>query len=282
MTQFGGADPRTQFAIERKRLTMIFIVDQSGSMSGTKIASVNTAIEQVLPELQGQCGVDADIYINALTFSNDATWLFDDPAQASNVTWPVVSAYGMTAFDLALKRLNERLTRKNGGFFKDDVAHAAPILILLSDGEANNDSYKSELAKLQQNAWFRNAMRVAVAIGQTAGTDRALEMLEAFTGSRETIINVYSPAQLKQMIRVVSMTASRLGSHSQGSQNGQAVNPNEALANSLSGVTEVTDDGTRKVEEATVVIAPEPADDATLNAGGFPLNDDDADDDVFF
>ena len=54
-----------EVAIEptKKELVIFFIIDKSGSMSGTKIGAVNTAIREVLPVLRGIGGSDANITI---------------------------------------------------------------------------------------------------------------------------------------------------------------------------------------------------------------------------
>ena len=56
--------------IRRQELNLIFVIDNSGSMTGEKIGAVNNAIRDVLaimPEIQEDTS-DADIKISALIF----------------------------------------------------------------------------------------------------------------------------------------------------------------------------------------------------------------------
>ena len=61
----------------RRQMVLFFLIDKSGSMNGEKIASVNDAIENVLP-MVGEISdnnTDAEIKIAALEFSNSTHWL---------------------------------------------------------------------------------------------------------------------------------------------------------------------------------------------------------------
>lgn len=85
----------------------------------------------------------------------------------------------------------------------------APAIILLSDGGPTDD-YKSGLAKLQANNWFKSAIKIAIAIGDDADQD----VLKEFTGNLEAVFTVHNIDALKQIIRVVAVTSSQIGSKS--------------------------------------------------------------------
>ena len=85
----------------------------------------------------------------------------------------------------------------------------APAIILLSDG-GPTDNYEVGLAKLQANNWFKSAIKIAIAIGDDADK----EVLKNFTGNSEAVITVHNIDALKQIIRVVAVTSSQIGSKS--------------------------------------------------------------------
>lgn len=85
----------------------------------------------------------------------------------------------------------------------------APAIILLSDGGPTDD-YNTGLAKLKANNWFKSAIKIAIAIGDDADKD----VLKDFTGSSEAVITVHNIDALKQIIRVVAVTSSQIGSKS--------------------------------------------------------------------
>ncbi len=85
----------------------------------------------------------------------------------------------------------------------------APAIILLSDGGPTDD-FQSGLAKLKANNWFKAAIKVAIAIGDDADKD----VLKEFTGTSEAVFTVHNIEALKQIIRVVAVTSSQIGSKS--------------------------------------------------------------------
>lgn len=60
------------------------------------------------------------------------------------------------------------------------------------------------------NNWFKAAIKIAIAIGEDADK----EVLKDFTGSSEAVFTVHNIDALKQVIRVVAVTSSQIGSKS--------------------------------------------------------------------
>jgi len=195
--------------IPRRTMVLFFVVDTSGSMSGSKIGSVNTTISDILPELKdiSEENADAQIKIAALEFSSGAKWLYDKPIEADSFRWNDLNAGGITDFGEACKMLNQKLSRS--AFMGDAVGSFAPVIILLSDGEPT-DNYKKELDSLKENNWFKAAIKIAIAIGD----DAKQEVLKEFTGNIECVLFANNPTVLKKMIRFASLTASQIGSKS--------------------------------------------------------------------
>ena len=81
--------------------------------------------------------------------------------------------------------------------------------MLLSDGEPTDD-FDSGLAKLQENNWFKHAIKIAIAIGDDANKEK----LAQFTGTSEAVFPVHNIDALKKMIRIVAVTSSQVGSQS--------------------------------------------------------------------
>ena len=195
--------------VSRKTMVLFFLVDTSGSMDGTKIGTVNTAIEDALPVIKDSSAnnVDAKIKIAVLEFSCGAQWLTPAPVEIENYQWNYLNASGSTDFGEACNQLNEKLSRKE--FMNEAAGSFAPAIFLLSDG-APTDEYKQGIAKLQTNNWFKKAIKVAIAIGDDADTS----MLQEFTGNSETVLTVHTPEALSKMIKFVSVRASEIGSKS--------------------------------------------------------------------
>lgn len=216
-------NPLETVEIARRQMTLFFIVDTSGSMDGEKIAAVNTAIREVLPEIAGISSenADAQIKVACLQFASDVNWLFR-PADVEGLTWTDLSAGGMTMFGEACNELNKRLSRSE--FLDSPTGNFAPVLFLMSDGQPT-DEYKQALDNLRENRWFKVAIRVAIAIGDDADK----KILKEFTGNSELVLTAHTPEALKQMIRFVSVTSSKIGSRSSGVGvgNNSSANPEE-------------------------------------------------------
>ena len=198
-------------SIPRRTMVLFFLVDTSGSMSGDKIGAVNTAIREVLPEINdiSSENADAQIKIAVLDFSSGAHWIYDKPVEADQFVWNNLEVGGLTDMGVAFKMLNEKLSRTE--FMSDITGSYAPAIFMMSDG-APTDDYKKELEELRKNKWFKVGIKVAVAIGIDANKD----VLKEFTGNEESVLDARTPEALKQMIRFASVTASQIGSKSSG------------------------------------------------------------------
>ena len=195
--------------IPRRTMTLFFMVDTSGSMSGRKIGAVNESIQEVLPMINEISAVnpDAEIKVAALQFSSGTSWVYDEPKLASDFVWQDVSAMGSTDLGEACRVLCSKLSKS--GFMKSASGSYAPAIILLSDGEPTDD-FDSGLAKLQENNWFKHAIKIAIAIGDDANKEK----LAQFTGTSEAVFPVHNIDALKKMIRIVAVTSSQVGSQS--------------------------------------------------------------------
>jgi uncharacterized protein YegL len=190
-------------------MVLFFVVDTSGSMDGTKIASLNQAIEDVIPEIKQISNENADalIKIAALEFSIGAKWLTPQPLEVDGYAWNHLNADGQTDLGAACRELNAKLSRE--AFMSDAAGSFAPAILLFSDGEPTDD-WQKPLGELKNNNWFKKAIKAAIAIGDDANKD----VLKEFTGNIETVLTVHSPEALRKLIRFVSVTASQIGSKS--------------------------------------------------------------------
>ena len=203
--------------VPRRTMVLFFVIDTSGSMSGAKIGTVNSAIEEVVPAIKdiSETNADAQIKIATLAFSTGARWIDSAPVSAENFRWNFLDANGVTDLGEACMQLNEKLSRS--AFMSDATGSFAPAIFLMSDGEPT-DNYKHGLDRLKQNNWFKKAIKVAVAIGEDANT----RVLADFTGNSEAVITVHTPEALKKWIQFVSVRASEIGRKSSNASSGNS------------------------------------------------------------
>ncbi len=215
--------------IVKRQMVLFFVIDTSGSMQGSKIGAVNTAIREVLPELKDAGGSDVDLKVACLTFSSGCQWMYPTPIASESFQWNQVEADGVTDLGEACRELSEKLSKNE--FLKAPSGSVAPAIFLMSDGEPTDD-FESGLAQLKQNNWFKYAIKVAVAIGDDANKD----VLAKFTGNIESVIIVHTPEALKKWIRKVSITSSQIGSKSQPVNNGQIQSKQDAMIDEIKDI----------------------------------------------
>jgi uncharacterized protein YegL len=204
--------------IPRRTMTLFFVIDASGSMRGSKIGAVNAAIDEVIPALKevSEVNADAEIKVAILAFSSGAYWLTPNgPIELDNFFWDHINAAGVTDLGAACKALNEKLSTK--GFMREASGSFAPAIFLMSDGEPTDD-WEDGLNILKQNNWFKAGVKVAVAIGDNANK----EVLKAFTGTMEAVLETHSAAMLIRMIKFVCVRASQVASKSSNVSDSQA------------------------------------------------------------
>lgn len=223
-------------SVPRRTMTLFFLIDTSGSMFGNKIGAVNDAIVNVLPILEdiSSSNPDAEIKVAALEFSNGTKWLYNEPKSVEDFKWIDVQAGGLTSLGEACLDLNSKLSRF--GYMKSASGSYAPAIILLSDG-GPTDNFDGGLQTLQGNNWFKNAIRIAIAIGD----DADLEVLARFTGNSEAVIKVQNIDALKQIIRIVAVTSSQIGSKSSSageiSKQGQVIKDVNQAVDNINGAS---------------------------------------------
>ena len=193
----------------RRMCPVIFLLDTSGSMCGAPIGAVNSAIENVLPELisMNENNADNEIVVGIMSFDSEVKWITNElvsPEELKN-SWRDLNANGLTSMGEAFNELNQKLSVSHG-FMQRASGSVAPVLFLLSDGEPTDD-YFSGLNKLKNNGWYKVAARVAIGYGESND-----DVLREFTGNRETVLHTNDPKDLKNMIRFVAITSSRVAS----------------------------------------------------------------------
>ena len=196
----------------RKIMTLFYVVDTSGSMTGDKIGSVNSAMEEAitvdLPDIS-TANDDAEIRVAIMQFSSGCSWITPSsgPIGIGDVIWNDLHPSGLTDLGAACVELDKKLSRNE--FLESQTGAYAPVILLFSDG-GPTDNWEKGLEQLKKNNWFKHAIKIAIAIGEDA--DKTV--LATFTGTPESVIAVNDKHTLKALIRKVSVRASEFQSHS--------------------------------------------------------------------
>jgi uncharacterized protein YegL len=224
----------------KRVMVLFYLIDTSGSMSGTKIATVNSALEEVMPDLEGisQANDDAEIKVAIMTFSSGFDWVTaTGPVSIQDASMLVAGGFeaaGLTDLGSACLELDKKLSQKE--FLKSATGAFAPVILLFSDG-APTDNFSDGLNQLKTNNWFKLGIKIAIAIGE----DADMGILQQFTSSQESILKANDRKTLKKLIRTVSVRASQFQSHSKNAE--QATTSEEDAAKLVEDIREeIADD----------------------------------------
>jgi uncharacterized protein YegL len=195
--------------IARKLLPIIYVIDTSGSMTGDRISSVNEAMHDavgIMREISDN-NPTAEIKIGVMQFDTDARWVTNGLVYLDDYYWNDLNAGGVTTMGAAIGLLDKSLSRSS--MLSSDIGYKAPVIIFMTDGYPT-DEYIGNLNKIRKNKWFACASKIGIGIGDDFDSNAITEIV----GNREAVITVSDTETLKKLIRVVSVTASMVGSKS--------------------------------------------------------------------
>ena len=200
--------------IPRRILNVFYVLDTSGSMSGSPIATVNSAMAETLDVLRkvAKNNADAQIKVAVLEFSSGCRWMAQFPEDMEDFLFEDLKASGLTDFGKALTELNSKLSRSE--FLNSGLGHYLPVIIFMTDGFAT-DNYQIALAEIQKNKWFKGAMKIGFAIGEAPD----VKMISKIVGDSKAVIKTNDLDLFARMLRFVSVTASMIASKTRTTKN---------------------------------------------------------------
>ena len=162
-----------KFSVATPRpLPVIILADVSASMSEDgKIEALNAALKDMLKTFTKESRLRAEIQVGVITFGGEtAQWHLPLTAAHSVPDLTELKADGMTpmgaAFSLARELLEDRDCIPSRAF--------RPVLVLLSDGQPNDD-WEDSFEALCASERAQKATRLAMAIGADADEDMLRE-----------------------------------------------------------------------------------------------------------
>jgi len=209
--------------VAKRPLHFFWLTDYSGSMKGKKIATLNQAIREALPEVKKALSShpQVDVKMRAIKFADEANWhIGPEAVPLEQFTWPELTFDGITATAQAIQLLSEELTLE-----KMPRRGLPPVCLLVSDGFCTDSEkeYIDAITKLNSLPWGKKAVRLAIAIGDDADYDE--EQLLKFVSHPEMgVMKAHNPAELINYIKWASVTATvgaSLGKSKAGSTLGE-------------------------------------------------------------
>jgi uncharacterized protein YegL len=203
-------DPFGVTPAARRVMVLYFLIDESGSMAGQKIASVNEVMKDIIVMVGdfSKSNTDAEIRLNVLLFGDGARWMHPAPIPADQFVWQDLKGSGGTDFGAASEQMELRLHRTSD--MGDPHGNYVPGAVIMSDGEFNMDWEGRFDKSLALNKWYGVALKRAIAIGNDANPDTLAKVV----GSKERVITVHNVDSLKEVLRLTTQGISTIGSTS--------------------------------------------------------------------
>lgn len=144
--------------------SVFLLVSSSEKMAGHKIEAFNEAMCKTIKaigDMQRE-NVDEWVRLNVLEINDKAQWHIYEFNNGDNHAWHNLTPYGESCIGKAFLNLNEKLTRKNGGFLQAHLNNI-PVIILVIDGSCKEYS-KYEFEILNKNEWFQHSGKAVLTI----------------------------------------------------------------------------------------------------------------------
>lgn len=197
----------------RRDLCVFYVLDTSGSMKGTPIATLNRAMIETVDILKQRAKSNADalLKIAVLEFNTECAWLQEKgPEEMQHFYWEDLNAGGLTEMGAALEELDSKLSRN--AFLKSNTGAFLPVIVFMTDGFATDD-YRKALMHIRQNKWFTHAMKIGFAVGDEADAG----MIAEIVGNCEAVIKTDDLELFAKLIKFASVTATMMSSTSRTS-----------------------------------------------------------------
>ena len=153
----------TFFSEERKpTINVLFLVDCSGSMMGTRMEEVNLACSEVFRDFD-IINPDVEIKVDVLKFGTNVSWMSPVPVPIEEFIWTPLEPGGLTSFGEACSELNRKMNQNE--FFANNNIVKKSLLVLMTDGEPTDD-YDKPFRDLLHNPYFKHSNRFAIGIGE--------------------------------------------------------------------------------------------------------------------
>ena len=128
----------------------VLVLDVSGSMLGTPINELNKGLKDFYDEISSDATTSQRLEVSLITFSHIVKTL-QEPALVDNFSMPTLTASGSTALANAVNQAIDMVAARKQWYKDTNQNYYRPWIILMTDGEPNEDQDISTLAQRIQD-----------------------------------------------------------------------------------------------------------------------------------
>ena len=184
---------------------------------------------------------NVDFNITVITFSTNAYFLNNDKTkEIEKFDFKDIKGGGWSNLHTAYEKLEEILKKENQGGIMPDFGGVAPIILLMTDGHPTKYPLKEEMGRLRKLPWFKVALKYGIAI--ELKDKRTKDVLTDFVSGNGDVIECFDTKLLKQIIKIIVLTASKVKSTSVAVNNGGYVPTVQAIKQQINVALAEVDD----------------------------------------
>jgi uncharacterized protein YegL len=185
-------------ASKAKPLPIVLLLDESGSMYGDSISSLNEAVSKMLATFKKEETQASEFLVSIIAFGGSNARIVNEPLPASQIEYSRLSANGGTPLGSAITIAKSLIDDKE----KTPSRAYRPLVVLASDG-APTDNWESKFNDFIENGRSSKCDRMALAIG--AGADK--EMLGRFVaGTGHEVFDAKDAGEIIKFFKFVTMS----------------------------------------------------------------------------
>jgi uncharacterized protein YegL len=191
-------DPKKFTVTKARPIPVYLLLDVSGSMSGAKINTLNSAVGEMLAAFANEEQIETIIEVCVITFGGSAAQTFLPLTRASSIEWKPLEAAGNTPLGSALTLAKGMIEDKS---ITPSNAYR-PTIVLVSDGDPN-DQWQEPLRLFVDDGRTAKCDRMAMAIGSKADE----QVLNLFIkGTPHKLFTADDASQLHTFFQRLTMT----------------------------------------------------------------------------
>lgn len=183
-----------------KPMPVILLLDVSGSMAGSSIDELNSAVSEMLKSFTR---IEVMLQISIITFGNEVKLIMQQQeARDALNNWQDLDASGMTPLGTALRMAKDMIEDK------EIVPSRSyrPLVVLVSDGEPTDD-WRTPLQEFVSTGRSQKSDRMAMGIGVDFNRDILSQFIAG--SSQPEVFTAADASQIKDFFKMVTMSVTR-------------------------------------------------------------------------
>lgn len=130
----------------QEKTLCVFLLDNSGSMSGKKMEDLNDGLQQFYQDILNHDAWSQRIEVAVISFETEVCYL-QQPAIAENFAMPKLTARGGTNMVGGIQKAIEVVNDRKQYYRDHGIAYKRPWIVMVTDGYASVDSIKAQVKK---------------------------------------------------------------------------------------------------------------------------------------